>query len=47
MPEATALICAECGRADPGHEPGRTLRLDVDDEPVAFCPDYNRREFGS
>jgi hypothetical protein len=28
------LVCAECGRRDPGDEPGWTLRLDVDDEPV-------------
>jgi hypothetical protein len=46
MPKATPLICVECGRADRGYGPGRTLRLDVDDEPVAFCPDCNRREFG-
>jgi hypothetical protein len=32
---------------DPGGEPGWTLRLDVDDEPVAFCPDCDQREFGS
>jgi len=23
-----------------------TLRLDVDDEPVAFCPECHEREFG-
>jgi hypothetical protein len=23
------LVCAECGRQDPGDEPGWTLRLDV------------------
>jgi hypothetical protein len=26
--------------------PGWTLRLDVDDEPVAFCPECDVREFG-
>jgi membrane protease subunit (stomatin/prohibitin family) len=41
-----ALICAECGRLDPCDEPGWTLRLDVDDEPVAFCPECDRKEFG-
>jgi len=40
------LVCAECGRRDPGAEPGWTLRLDVNDEPVAFCPDCDRKEFG-
>ena len=45
MPTKT-LICAECGRHDPGGEPGWTLRLDVDDEPVAFRPDCVEREFG-
>jgi hypothetical protein len=40
------LVCVECGRQDPGDEPGWTLRLDVDDEPVAFCPDCDRKEFG-
>jgi hypothetical protein len=40
------LICAECGRVDSGDKPGWTMRLDVDDEPVAFCPDCDRKEFG-
>jgi hypothetical protein len=40
------LVCAECGRADPGAEPGWTLRLDVDDQPVAFYPECDRKEFG-
>jgi hypothetical protein len=40
------LVCAECGRQDPGDERGWTLRLDVDDEPVAFCPECDRKEFG-
>jgi hypothetical protein len=39
------LVCAECDRHDPGDEPGWTLRLDVDDEPVAFCPECDREEF--
>jgi hypothetical protein len=26
------LVCAECGRQDPGDERGWTVRLDVDDE---------------
>ena len=43
---AQRLICAECGRVDPGDEPGWTLRLDVDDEPVAFCPECDAQEFG-
>jgi hypothetical protein len=41
-----SLVCAECGRQDPGDERGWTLRLDVDDEPVAFCPECDRKEFG-
>jgi hypothetical protein len=32
------LVCVECGRHDPGNEPGWTLRLDIDDELAAFCP---------
>jgi hypothetical protein len=40
------LVCAECGRHDPGDEPGWTLRLGVDDEPVAFCPGWFLKEFG-
>ena len=39
------LVCAECGRHDSGDEPGWTLRLDVDDELVAFCPECDREEF--
>jgi hypothetical protein len=34
------LVCAECGRRDPGVEPGWTLRLE------AFCPECDRKEFG-
>jgi hypothetical protein len=30
------FVCAECGRHDPGDERGWTVRLDVDDQPVAF-----------
>jgi hypothetical protein len=37
------LVCAECGRADPGDEPGWTLRLNVDDELQAFCPECGER----
>jgi hypothetical protein len=40
------LVCAECGRQDPGVEPGWTLRLDIDYELVAFCPECDRKEFG-
>jgi hypothetical protein len=43
MPPAHKLVCAECGRQDPGDEPGWTLRLDVDDEPVAFCPNATEK----
>jgi hypothetical protein len=32
-----ALVCVECGCADPGDEPGWTMRLDVDDELACFC----------
>jgi hypothetical protein len=39
------LVCAECRRQDPGDEPGWTLRLDVHDVPVAFCPECDEREF--
>jgi hypothetical protein len=40
------LCCAECGAIDDGRERGWTLRLDVDDETVAFCRECDRREFG-
>jgi hypothetical protein len=40
------LVCAECGRQDPGDERGWTVRLDVDEVPVAFCPICDREEFG-
>ena len=33
------------GRQDPGDEPGWTIRLDVDDQPVTFCRDCDRKEF--
>jgi hypothetical protein len=46
MPETVrSLVCAECGRQDPGNERGWTVRLDVDDQPVAFCPGCDRKEF--
>ena len=45
MPTKT-LVCAECGRHDPGDERGWTVRLDVDDQPVTFCPECDRKEFG-
>jgi hypothetical protein len=32
------LVCVECGRQDPGDEPGWTLRLDVDDESGRVLP---------
>jgi hypothetical protein len=38
------MRCAECGIADDGRR-GWTLRLDVDDELVAFCPECDRKEF--
>lgn len=41
-----ALECAECARLDPGEERGWTLRLDEDDELVAFCPECDEQEFG-
>jgi hypothetical protein len=41
-----SLVCGECGRHDPGDEPGWTMRLDDDDQLVAFCPDCDRKEFG-
>jgi hypothetical protein len=46
MPPAHKLVCAECGRHDPGDERGWTVRLDVDDQPVTFCPECDRKEFG-
>jgi hypothetical protein len=39
-------VCAECGRRDAGDEPGWTLKVDVDDELVAFCPECDELEFG-
>jgi hypothetical protein len=45
-PVSKPLVCAECGRRDPGGEPGWMLRLDVDDELQAFCPEGDRKEFG-
>jgi hypothetical protein len=41
-----ALRRLESGRRDDGVERGWTLRLDVDDELVAFCPECDRKEFG-
>lgn len=40
-----SMRCAECDAVDDGRR-GWTLRLDVDDELVAFCPDCDAREFG-
>jgi hypothetical protein len=40
-----AFECSECGRPDDGVR-GWTLRLDTDDQPVAFCPGSDLREFG-
>jgi len=39
------MQCAECGAENDGRR-GWTLRLDVYDELVTFCPDCDRREFG-
>ncbi len=39
------LRCVECGIADDGRR-GWTLRLTIDDELVAFCPDCDAQEFG-
>ncbi len=46
MAKATPLVCAECGRVDPGDEPGWTMRLDVDAALACFCPECDRKEFG-
>jgi hypothetical protein len=43
--DRSRLICSECGRLDRG-ERGWTLRLDIDDELQAFCPDCDAYEFG-
>jgi hypothetical protein len=45
LPPPSGLRCVECGTNDDGRR-GWTLRLDVDDELVAFCPDCDRGEFG-
>lgn len=42
---AFALVCAECRRDDDGRR-GWRMRLTVDDELVAFCPECDQREFG-
>jgi hypothetical protein len=39
-------VCAECGRRDAGDDPGWTLKVDVDDELVAFRPECDELEFG-
>jgi hypothetical protein len=40
--------CVECGALWLLADPKRwRLRLDVDDEPVWFCPTCDEREFGS
>jgi hypothetical protein len=36
----------DCGGEKRAALPRWTLRLDVDDELVAFCPDCDEREFG-
>jgi hypothetical protein len=40
------MTCAACGLLDEGAR-GWTMRLDVDGELVAFCPDCDREEFGN
>jgi hypothetical protein len=39
------LVCVECARSDDGQR-GWTVRLDVDEKPVTFCPECDRKEFG-
>ena len=46
MPPAHKLVCAECGRQDPGGERGCTIHLDVDDQPVNVLPECDRNDFG-
>jgi hypothetical protein len=46
MPAPTRpLECAGCGRRDDLRS-GWTLRLDCDNEVVAFCPQCDAKEFG-
>jgi hypothetical protein len=40
------LVCAECDQRDDGMVRGCTMRLDIDDKLVIFCPDCDEREFG-
>jgi hypothetical protein len=40
------LACSECGVITEGSARGWTLRLDIDDDLHAFCPDCDEREFG-
>jgi hypothetical protein len=43
--ELELMECSECGAIDDRRR-GWTMRLDVDDELVIFCPDCDEREFG-
>jgi hypothetical protein len=41
------MVCVECGAVSPfSFERGWTLRLDVDDQLVTFCPECDQHEFG-
>lgn len=40
------LVCVECSRRAAGVARGWTMRLDTDDELVAFCPECEEEEFG-
>jgi hypothetical protein len=43
---ARQLVCVECSRRAYGAARGWTMRLDTDDELVAFCPECEEEEFG-
>jgi hypothetical protein len=44
---AVTPACAECGLVWlPADSSRWRLRLDVDDEPIWFCPSCDEREFG-
>jgi hypothetical protein len=43
-PDTTALVCVECGATSEPDAKGWRVYLDIDGEPVTYCPDCAQRE---
>jgi hypothetical protein len=41
------LVCTECGETSEPEAAGWRMYLDVDDEPMPYCPECTEREFES